>query len=370
MDVVEITADLVSYNSASQFSNTPVSRAIARWLRKAGMSVELLNYVDPAGTQKTNVIGKKGDGTGGIALLAHSDVVPAEGWASDPFKLTARKDRLYGRGSADMKGSVACMIAAANAFSVNELKTPVYVIVTADEETDCSGAKAVASKSKIFKSSDVRYGIVGEPTLLDVVYAHKGSLKFDATARGKAAHSSTGKGENANHRLIPFLNDVVKLDGKLQTDSRYRNEAFDPPHGTLNIVFSDGDTAANVTAPVSRATINCRPMPDQNWKPIINRMVTTGGQTRCSDSSAESPRSAEHEHRFADRPGSASDRRKAEAQDRLLRNGWHGVWKNDGTGRHGSRQHSAGAHRGRMDLAGPAPQGFRCLHKNGTSILR
>ena len=273
MDVVEITADLVSYNSASQFSNTPVSRAIARWLREAGMSVELLNYVDPAGTQKTNVIGKKGDGTGGIALLAHSDVVPAEGWASDPFKLTARKDRLYGRGSADMKGSVACMIAAANAFSVNELKTPVYVIVTADEETDCGGAKAVASKSKIFKSSDIRYGIVGEPTLLDVVYAHKGSLKFDATARGKAAHSSTGKGENANHRLIPFLNDVVKLDGKLQTDSRYRNEAFDPPHGTLNIVFSDGDTAANVTAPVSRATINCRPMPDQNWKPIINRMV-------------------------------------------------------------------------------------------------
>lgn len=273
MDVVEITADLVSYNSASQFSNTPVSRAVAKWLQKAGMSVELVNYKDPAGTQKTNVIGKKGNGTGGIALLAHSDVVPAEGWDSDPFTLSARHDRLYGRGSADMKGSVACMIAAANAFSVKELKAPVYVIVTADEETDCGGAKTVAAKSKTFISSDIRYGIIGEPTLLDVVYAHKGSLKFEATATGKAAHSSTGKGMNANHKLIPFLNDVVKLDGKLRTDARYRNEAFDPPHATLNIVLSDGDTAANVTAPVSRATINCRPMPDQNWKPVINRMV-------------------------------------------------------------------------------------------------
>ena len=273
MDVVEITADLVSYNSASHFSNTPVSQAISTWLRKAGMSVEWVNFKDAEGTQKTNVIGKKGDGTGGIALLAHSDVVPAEGWASDPFKLTARNDRLYGRGSADMKGSVACMIAAANAFSAEELNAPVYVIVTADEETDCGGARAVATKSKIFKSSDIRYGIVGEPTLLDVVYAHKGSLKFVATARGKAAHSSTGKGANANHKLIPFLNDVVKLDGMLRTDARYRNEAFDPPHATLNIVLSDGETAANVTAPVSRATINCRPMPDQNWKPVINRMV-------------------------------------------------------------------------------------------------
>ncbi len=273
MDVVEITADLVSYNSASQFSNTPVSQAISKWMCKAGISVEFVNYKDHEGTPKTNVIGKKGRGQGGIALLAHSDVVPAEGWDSDPFKLSARQGRLYGRGSADMKGSVACMIAAANAFTEKELKVPVYVIVTADEETDCGGARAVALRSKTFKSSNVRYGIVGEPTLLDVVYAHKGSLKFEAMARGRAAHSSTGKGVNANHKLIPFLNDVVRLDDTLRTDPQYRNEAFDPPHGTLNIVFSDGDTAANVTAPVSRAVINCRPMPDQNWKPIINRVV-------------------------------------------------------------------------------------------------
>lgn len=273
MDVVEITADLVSYNSASQNSNTPVSEAIAGWLHKAGMSVERVDYTDRDGTPKTNVVGKKGKGQGGLALLAHSDVVPAEGWDSDPFKLRDRQGRLYGRGSADMKGSVACMIGAANAFTEQELKLPVYVIVTADEETDCGGARAVALRSKTLKSSKVRYGIVGEPTLLDVVYAHKGSLKFEATAKGKAAHSSTGKGLNANHILIPFLNDVVTLEESLRTDPRYRNEAFDPPHGTLNVVFSDGDTAANVTAPVSRATINCRPMPGQNWKPVIDRVT-------------------------------------------------------------------------------------------------
>lgn len=272
MDVIEVTADLVSYNSASQLSNAPVSKAVARWMRRAGMAVEFVEYRDPEGILKVNVVGKKGRGTGGLALLGHSDVVPAEGWSSDPFKLTARRDRLYGRGSADMKGSVACMLAAVDDFTAGRLKCPVYVVVTADEEIDCAGARAVMKYSHTFRSSNIRYGIVGEPTLLDVVHAHKGSLKFEVTAKGRAAHSSTGRGVNANHKLIPFLNEIVKLDDELRTKPQYLNNDFAPPHATLNIVLSDDDTASNITAPESQATINCRPMPGQNWQPIIDRV--------------------------------------------------------------------------------------------------
>jgi acetylornithine deacetylase len=272
MDVIEVTKDLVSHNSASQLSNASVSKAAARWMRKAGMQVEFVEYLDPDGVLKVNVVGKKGIGKGGLSMMGHSDVVPAEGWQQDPFKLTARGGRLYGRGSADMKGSVACMLMAAAAFSRKELKRPVYVIVTADEEINCRGAVKVMEKSEVFRSSDIRYGIIGEPTLLDVVYAHKGSLKFEVEARGRAAHSSTGRGVNANHILIPFLNDVVELEKELKTRSAYLDPSFDPPHAALNIVLSDGGTASNITSPISKATINCRPMPGQNWDPIVKKI--------------------------------------------------------------------------------------------------
>jgi acetylornithine deacetylase len=278
MNVIDITRDLVSHNSASQLSNASVSKAAAGWMRKAGLKVEIVDYTDPNGLRKVNVVGKKGSGTGGLALMGHSDVVPAEGWQQDAFKLTSRDGRLYGRGSADMKGSVACMIAAAGSLPVSDLARPVYVIVTADEEIDCRGASVVMDKSKVFRSSNIRYGIIGEPTMLDVVYAHKGSIKFDAEARGRAAHSSTGRGINANHRLIPFLNDIVKLEQDLKTKKAYLDPDFDPPHAALNIVLSDGGTASNITSPISRATINCRPMPGQNWGPIVSRIKRLAAQ--------------------------------------------------------------------------------------------
>ena len=134
MDVVEITADLVSYNSASQNSNTPVSEAIARWLHKAGMSVEARRLHGQGRHAQDKRRWEERQGSGRPRPFSpNSDVVPAEGWDSDPFRLRDRQGRLYGRGSADMKGSVACMIGAANAFTEQELKLPVYVIVTADE---------------------------------------------------------------------------------------------------------------------------------------------------------------------------------------------------------------------------------------------
>ena len=273
MDVIEMTGEFVSHNSDSQLSNAGVSKAIAGRMRQAGMKVERIEYRSPDGTLKVNVVGKKGRGTGGLAMFGHSDVVPAEGWESDPYKLTERGGRLYGRGSADMKGSIACTIAAAAAFPARELKVPVYVVATADEELDCMGARQVAARSKTLRSSRVHYGIIGEPTVLDVVHAHKGSFKVHAVAKGRAAHSSTGRGINANHKMIPFLNEMVRLSERVQTDRAYRDDTFDPPHTTWNIVISDGESASNITAPESRATINARQMPGQSWDSVARKVT-------------------------------------------------------------------------------------------------
>ena len=273
MNPVDLTKEFVSFNSASTLSNANVSRAMEKRMREAGLSVERLTYQDANGVLKVNLVGKKGRGTGGLALMGHNDVVPAQGWAWDPFTVVQKGERLYGRGVADMKGSVACMIAAAKNFSARELKAPIYVVVTADEEINCLGADHVAKNSNVLKESNVRYGIIGEPTLLDVVHAHKGSVKIAVASKGKAAHSSTGKGRNANHKLIPFLNGILAIDKELQTSPNYLNKAFDPPHSTLNIVIHGGEQATNITTPESGATINMRAMPGQNLAPLFKKVA-------------------------------------------------------------------------------------------------
>ena len=276
LDVVSLTREFVSYNSSSLLSNAPVSTAIAAWMRKAGLTVERLTYGDENGVTKVSLVGKKGRGTGGLALLGHSDVVPAEGWTSDPFKLVKKQGRLYGRGSADMKGAIACMLTAVANLSVKELKCPAYVVTTSDEEINCGGALDVMKRSRTFRSSRIRYGVICEPTLLDVVRAHKGMCRILASASGRAAHSSTGRGVNANHKMIPFLNDMVRLIEEVKNDPTYRDTAFTPPHATGNIVFSDGDTPANITAPGSRAVISWRRMPGQDWTPVLDRVRQLG----------------------------------------------------------------------------------------------
>lgn len=272
MNPVELTKEFVSFNSTSYLSNVEVTNAMAKRMREAGLKVERIPYKDPNGIAKLNIVGKKGRGTGGLAMMGHNDVVPATGWAWDPFKVVKKGSRIYGRGVADMKGSVACMIAAAAQFDARKLKQPLYVVVTADEEINCAGAAVVFDKSKTLKDSKVRYGIIGEPTSLDVVQAHKGSVKISATSKGRATHSSMGTGINSNHKLVPFLNDILAIDHELKTNPKLLNHNFVPPHSTLNMVIHGGEQASNITTPESGATINFRAMPGQNLVPLFKKI--------------------------------------------------------------------------------------------------
>jgi len=272
MNPVELTKEFVSYNSTSYLSNVDVTNAMAKRMREAGLTVERIPYKDPNGVPKLNLVGKKGRGKGGLAMMGHNDVVPATGWAWDPFKVIKKGSRIYGRGVADMKGSVACMIAAAAQFDAKTLKKPIYVVVTGDEEVNCLGTDVIFKKSKVLKDSQVRYGIIGEPTSLNVVQAHKGSVKISVTSKGRAAHSSMGIGINANHKLVPFLNDILAVDHELKTNPKYLNKNFTPSHSTLNMVIHGGEQASNITTPESGATINFRAMPGQNLNPLFKQI--------------------------------------------------------------------------------------------------
>lgn len=276
MDPLPIASDLVGVPSVSSQTNGPVAEVTARWMERAGFAIERLEFVDKHGTRQTNLIGKKGPGNGGLAYFGHNDVVPVATWnfKSGPFEPTVQNGRLYGRGSCDMKGSVAAFLAAAGRVPAESLKSPVYFICTADEEIGLYGAADVAQRSQFYREivRDGTVGIIGEPTELDVVYAHKGSYCFRVISRGRAAHSSTREGKNANWAMIGFLGEMRRIYDEMQTDPAWLNPEFDPPDVSMNLLVSDHEPALNITASESVCRVNFRPMPGQQPDRIIDRV--------------------------------------------------------------------------------------------------
>lgn len=252
-------------------------------LKKHGFSTERLTYLDENRVRKFNIVGKKGSGTGGIGYACHSDVVPAEIWHSKvkgPFEPGIARDRLYGRGSCDMKGSIGCMLEAVQNVSWSEMHSPIYFICTADEECGYTGAKEVVAKSKYYREMVENQTplIIGEPTLLDVVHAHKGSCLIEAVARGKSAHSSTREGVNANLAMIPFLAEAKSIYEETESNADFKNALFDPPTLSWNIGINDYTPAINMTADRSRCTIYFRPMPDVAHEPLVQRLQDVAKQ--------------------------------------------------------------------------------------------
>ena len=268
MGIVSLTQKLISYNTISHYSNLEVIDFIQHSMEKVDCNVERIEYTDKNGVAKANIIGQKGnvsnDTKKGIALMGHIDTVPAGGWDLDPFEGKVSENKLYGRGSCDMKGSVACMLEVISRYSANDLKSPLYLVVTADEEVGSTGAQIVTEKSEMFNNNFPRFGIIGEPTMLKVIRAHKGVIQFIVRSHGRFGHSSTGDGENANLKIIPFLNKMREIHNTLASDTQHFNHDFDPPFSDWNITISDGETAANVTPALSTCTITYRPMPGQN----------------------------------------------------------------------------------------------------------
>jgi acetylornithine deacetylase len=276
MNALDYVRDLVSFGSISSVSNVDVCDRLERVLKSLDFETERIDYVDAAGVKKSNVVGKRGDGPGGLAYFAHTDVVPADNWFSSehgPFVPTVKDGRLYGRGSCDMKGSLGCALAAAASISRKKQRAPLYITGTADEEVGYVGATEVARRSVLFRQmvESGACGIIGEPTELDVVYAHKGTWGFRAISRGRAAHSSTRDGLNANLAMIPFLVEMKAIHDETERDPAWQDTRFDPPTVSWNIGINDHTRAVNITPPQSVCTVYFRPMPNQQPARLVER---------------------------------------------------------------------------------------------------
>jgi acetylornithine deacetylase len=277
MQAIDYLKELIPFPTVSSESNCDISNCVAEWLVHLGFETERIDYCDDNGISKSCIQGRKGPARGcGLAYFCHTDVVPVNSWSfpkSGPWTPHISEGRIYGRGACDMKGSLSCMLAAA-ALHPTVLKAPLYFFATADEEIGMPGARKVVERSAIYReivASQTR-SIIGEPTRLEVVHAHKGGRAIRVTSIGRAAHSSTGLGLNANIALIPFLSEIGNIHREMESSPEWRDDRFSPPTPSLNIVIKDTNTGLNITSAKSECMVYFRPMPGQHADGMVQRM--------------------------------------------------------------------------------------------------
>ena len=244
--ILALARDLVALDSRSSLSNLAVAERIEAEL--GGFELERLDFTDAAGVAKRALVAHRGP-PGGLALSGHMDTVPATGWTDDPWSGRVADGLLHGLGSADMKGPLAAAILAARALPES---VPVTLLVTTDEETTKQGARVIVERSELARQAHPAAIVVVEPTSMRPLRGHRAHVQFTAEAVGVQAHSSTGRGRNANWDLLPFLVAMRGLHDRLRTDPALQDPAYDPPFSDFNLVIDNHGTAVNVT--VARAT--------------------------------------------------------------------------------------------------------------------
>jgi len=271
LTAVELLDRLISFDTTSRNSNLPLIDFIRGHLEASGVPCRL-SY-DATGT-KANIHAVIGPpSAGGLALSGHVDTVPVDGqaWTGDPFTLRRRDGQLYGRGTTDMKGFVACMLAAVPDLAARRFARPIHLLITYDEETGCGGAQRLISD---WHDSAMKPGlcVVGEPTGMRPVIAHKGKVSIRVTARGLAGHScDPRRGVNAVHAASEAISWVAAEARRVAAEGPF-DAAFDPPYTTWHVGVMHGGTALNIIAEQAGFVMEMRTIPGQDPAQGLERL--------------------------------------------------------------------------------------------------
>ena len=222
--------------------------------------VELL-----AGWLSANLIATLGAGPGGLVLAGHTDTVPFDQgrWKHDPFRLTCADGRMYGLGTSDMKAFLALAVEAASGFTASQLKQPLIIVATADEESSMSGAKALVDARR----PQARYAVIGEPTGMRPVRMHKGILMEAIHLRGRSGHSSDpALGNSALEGMHRVLGELLRWRAELQAQNL--NPLFAVPYPTLNLGHIHGGDNPNRICADCELHIDLRPTPGMDLQAL------------------------------------------------------------------------------------------------------
>jgi len=258
---IKILTDLIAFKTISGEDNSSLIDYCDNILKSLG--AESFRTFDDE-KKKVNLFStfkaKNSSSKKPIILSGHTDVVPvSKGWTSDPFTATIKNDRLYGRGSCDMKGFIACVLAYAPIFSNSNLDRDIHFSFTFDEETACLGAPILITELKK-KGIDNGICIIGEPTNMKIIDAHKGCYEYTTYFEGLAGHSSQPqKGVSAVEYAAKYVNKLIELRTKLK-EREPKNSIFDPPYSTLQVGGIFGGIAHNVIADKCHVNWETRPV--------------------------------------------------------------------------------------------------------------
>ena len=272
---------LIAFDTVSRHSNLALIEDVQHYCEQLGLSVDLTfnDAKNKANLFVTVAAGGNANNSAdiinnGLVLSGHTDVVPVDGqaWTSEPFVATIRGDKLYGRGACDMKGFIACALTllpqAVKLSNAGKLRRPLHLALSFDEEVGCLGAPLILADLKA-RGITPDYCIVGEPTNMAMVVAHKGIAVYRCRVHGKSAHSSlTATGVNAisyASRLIGYVDTLAE-----EISHRDDNDAlFDVPYSTLSVGTIQGGTATNIVPNLCEFTFDYRNLPHMTQDDIL-----------------------------------------------------------------------------------------------------
>jgi len=267
--VRELLENLLAFDTTSRESNLSLIDFIRRYLTELGIESQLFH--DDSG-KKANLYAHFGPaGNGGVMLSGHTDVVPVDGqqWAFPPFELTEHDGRYYGRGSADMKGFIACVLAAVPDFLAQPLRMPLHLAFSYDEEVGCLGVRSVVDFLKASPEKPALC-IIGEPTEMRPVYGHKGKLAMRCQVQGHACHSAYApRGVNAIEYAARLINKLSALGDAL---AEKQDARFDPPYSTLQVGTIHGGAALNIVPQDCQFDFEIRHLPEEQVDSVITEL--------------------------------------------------------------------------------------------------
>lgn len=262
---------LIGFATVSRDSNLELIGFIRDYL--AGLGVESELFLNEEGT-KANLFATIGPtDRGGVVLSGHTDVVPVDGqaWSVEPFRLSERDGRLYGRGTADMKGFIASVLAAVPAFLAQPLRTPVHLAFSYDEEVGCLGVRSMLEALEQ-RPNKPRLCLIGEPTELKPVLGHKGKLAMRCQVHGAACHSAYAPyGVNAIEYAAQLIGKLGEIGGELARPEHH-DARFDPPFSTVQTGVIKGGRALNIVPEECEFDFEVRALPGFEAKVVAERL--------------------------------------------------------------------------------------------------
>lgn len=281
----DILEKLIGFPTVSRESNLELIGFVSDTLRQHGIAAHVIHSADG---RKANLYATMGPGDRpGIVLSGHTDVVPVDGqdWTVPPFVMTERDGRLYGRGAADMKGFVACAVAAMIEASRMDLQVPLHMALSYDEEVGCVGVRSLVDYLKDLSPKPFLC-IVGEPTSMKVATGHKGKIAARATCKGQEGHSALAPRHiNAIHLGCDFVNLLRREQDRLASEGGQDSD-YDVPYTTVHVGKMNGGVALNIVPNLCQIDFEIRNVAADDAEEILDRLRTQARQIAGKATSA------------------------------------------------------------------------------------